>query len=101
MKLKRSPVLSFIFFQRPYDNRIFSKDWNAIQNPVIDYFTYYDVVKQIYGKIYFTDSTKVPVFETSSNAASAAFLHEQLLYYSWYLEWLLIMKLPFLVYANE
>jgi len=84
-----------------YDNRIFSKEMDAIENQLIEYFTIYDLVTRIYGKIHFTDSTKVPVFETSSNAASAAFLHEQLLYYSWYLEWLLIMKLPFLVYANE
>ena len=56
-----------------YDNRIFSKEMDAIENPVIDYFTIYDLVTRIYGKFHFTDSTKVPVFKTSFNAASAAF----------------------------
>ena len=85
----------------PYDNRIFSNDWDAIYNPVIDYFTTSNMVTQIYSQIHFADSTKVPIFETSSNAASAAFEPEQLLDYSCYLEWLLIMKLQFLVYAGE
>ena len=35
-----------------YDKRIFSKDWDAFENPVIDYFTRSDVATQIYGHIH-------------------------------------------------
>jgi hypothetical protein len=32
----------------PYDNRIFTSDWDAIENQVIDYFTTSEAVEQIY-----------------------------------------------------
>jgi len=32
----------------PYDNRIFTEDWDAIENQVIDYFTTSTAVDQIY-----------------------------------------------------
>ena len=57
----------------PYDNRIFGVDWDAVENPVTDYFTISGKVDEIYKLIHVDDSTKVPVFEMGSGAVGEAF----------------------------
>ena len=84
-----------------YDQRIFSEDWDLIEDPVVDYFTKSAAVNEIYDLIHVSDSTKRPVFEMGSSPVDLAFVNDNLLDYSWYLEELIRMKLPLLVYAGE
>jgi hypothetical protein len=72
----------------PYDNRIFGADWDPIENPVTDYFSKQDAttLSTIYTAINVEDSTKTPVFEMSSSAVGEAFVNDNLLDYSTYVE---------------
>jgi hypothetical protein len=85
----------------PYDSRIFGSDWDAVENPVTDYFTTSGKVEEIFKIIHVEDSTKRPVFEMSSGAVGLAFADDQLIDYSSYVEELIKRELPFLVYAGE
>lgn len=85
----------------PYDNRIFDYDWNPIENTVTDYFTVSARVQEIYQAIHIDKSTKVPVFEMDSEAVSKAFALDGMTDYSWYIEELIRMKQPMLLYAGE
>jgi hypothetical protein len=57
----------------PYDSRIFGYDWDAVENPVTNYFTISGKVDEIYKLIHVEDSTKRPVFEMSSGSVGEAF----------------------------
>jgi hypothetical protein len=70
----------------PYDERIFGKDWDAIEDPTTDYFTISGQVQEIFELIHVADSTKRPVFEMGSSSVGLAFADDQMLDYSWYLE---------------
>jgi hypothetical protein len=85
----------------PYDQRIFGYDWDPIEQPTIDYFTISAQVETIFETIHVADSTKRPVFEMGSSAVGLAFAGDQLIDYSSYLQSLIEMGSPFLVYAGE
>ena len=67
----------------PYDKRIFTQDWDAVEDPTTNYFTISGQVQAIYEAIHVADSTKTPVFEMGSSAVATAFAGDQLLDYSW------------------
>jgi len=85
----------------PYDSRIFGYDWDPIEQPTIDYFTISGQVQNIYELIHVADSTKVPVFEMGSAAVGEAFAGDQLIDYQSYIQELIKMESPFLIYAGE
>ena len=85
----------------PYDTRIFEYDWNPLEDAVIDYFTVSAKVEDIYEAIHIEESTKDPVFSMSSKAVGNAFTYDNMLDYSWYVEELIRMKQPILLYAGE
>lgn len=87
----------------PYDMRIFSEDWDLIEDPVVNYFTIQDdtTLATIFAGIHVTDSTKEPVFEMSSGSVGEAFVNDNLLDYSSYVEKLIAAGSPVLIYAGE
>ena len=85
----------------PYDNRIFGYDWDPTEDIVTDYFTTSDQVSTVYDNIHVSASTKSPVFEMGSSAVGDAFVMDNLLDYSQYVEKLIAEKLPVLIYAGE
>lgn len=87
----------------PYDNRIFGADWDIVENPVTDYFTTPNQanLNEIFTKIHVSDSTKDPVFEMSSGAVGEAFVMDNLIDYSNYVEKLIAAESPVLIYAGE
>lgn len=58
-------------------------------------------MQEIFTQIHVTDSTKSPVFEMGSAKVAIAFQGDQLLDYQWYLQQLIQMQSPFLIYAGE
>jgi len=85
----------------PYDTRIFDYDWNPREDMVIDYFTVSGQVQDIYKAIHIDKSTKVPVFSMNSSKVGNAFTYDNMIDYSWYVEELIRMKQPILLYAGE
>ena len=87
-----------------YDQRIFGVDWDPIEDPVTNYFTTQNdpaTLTDIFTKIGVSASTKVPVFEMSSSAVGTAFVMDNLLDYSSYVEKLIAAQSPVLIYAGE
>ena len=70
----------------PYDNRIFGYDWDPYEQIVTDYFQNSSFTTEIYANIHVSGSTKSPVFEMSSSAVGNAFVMDNLLDYSKYVE---------------
>jgi len=66
-----------------YDQRIFSVDWDPVENPVINYFSNQDAatLNQIYASIHVSDSTKIPVFQMSNGAVSEALMADHMIDY--------------------
>ena len=85
----------------PYDTRIFDYDWDPYEQIVTDYFTVSEDVSTIYTSIHVEASTKTPVFEMSSSAVGEAFVMDNLIDYSSYVEKLIAQQLPVLIYAGE
>lgn len=85
----------------PYDNRIFTYDWDPNEDKVINYFTISDRVQDIYAAIHVTESTKDPVFEMKNPLVKDALILDNLLDYSWYYEELIRKQHKVLVYAGE
>ena len=88
-----------------YDQRIFGVDWDPIEDPVSNYFSSTSQSAEDYStintNIHVADSTKIPIFEMSSSAVGAAFVNDNLLDYSNYIEKLIAAKSPVLIYAGE
>jgi len=55
----------------------------------------------IYKSIHVDASTKVPIFEMSSSAVGEAFVMDNLIDYSNYIEKLIAAESPVLIYAGE
>jgi len=55
---------------------------------------------EIYKAIHVDASTKTPVFEMGSSAVAEAFVMDNLLDYSNYIEMLIVAESPVLVYAG-
>ena len=72
----------------PYDQRIFSVDWDPIEDPVTNYFSIQPepTMSEIYNAIGVGNSSKTPVFEMGSSAVGEAFVMDNLLDYSNYVE---------------
>ena len=87
----------------PYDQRIFAEDWNLIEDPVVNYFSAQPepAMSNIYAAIHVEKSTKVPIFEMSSSAVGDAFVMDNLIDYSGYIEKLIDAQSPVLIYAGE
>ena len=88
-----------------YDQRIFGADWDPIEDPVSNYFSSdfqstadYSTINT---NIHVADSTKNPIFEMGSEAVGEAFVMDNLLDYSNYVEKLIAAKSPVLIYAGE
>lgn len=87
-----------------YDQRIFGVDWDPIEDPVTNYFTNQKVsgdLDTIMLRIHVYRSTKDPKFEMSSSAVGEAFVNDNLLDYSSYVEKLVGAGSPVLIYAGE
>ena len=88
-----------------YDQRIFGADWDPIEDPVTNYFSsdYQSAAdySTINTNIHVADSTKNPIFEMSSEAVGEAFVMDNLLDYSKYIEKLIERESPVLIYAGE
>ena len=88
-----------------YDQRIFGADWDPIEDPVSNYFSsdYQSATdySTINTNIHVADSTKNPIFEMGSEAVGEAFVMDNLLDYSNYVEKLIAAKSPVLIYAGE
>ena len=86
-----------------YDQRIFNDDWDKIEDPVCNFFspTYNPDTATIFDYINVSNSTKTPVFEMGSSAVGEAFIMDNLIDYSEYVEKLVAAKSPVLIYAGE
>lgn len=86
-----------------YDQRIFNDDWDKIEDPVCNFFspTWNPDTATIFDYINVSGSTKTPVFEMGSSAVGEAFVMDNLIDYSEYVEKLVAAKSPVMIYAGE
>ena len=82
----------------PYDNRIFAYDWDPMEDIVTQYF---QTQTAVYDIIHVTDCTNDPKFTMSSSAVGDAFVMDNLIDYSYYVEQLIAKGSPVLIYAGE
>lgn len=87
----------------PYDQRIFAEDWAVVENPTDTYFTVEGNphADKVFQQLHVDDSTKNPIFEMDSSRVGMAFVMDNLLDYSWYVQELIAMKSPVMIYAGE
>lgn len=66
-----------------YDQRIFSVDWDPVEQPTINYFSDQDAatLAQIYAQIHVSDSTKTPVFQMSNGKVGEALSGDKMIDY--------------------
>lgn len=86
-----------------YDQRIFGSDWDLLEDPVKTYFTTEGnpQAESLFQQLHVDDSTKSPIFEMSSSAVGDAFVMDNLIDYSWYVQQLIEMEHHVLIYAGE
>ena len=58
-------------------------------------------MSEVYANIHVSGSTKSPVFEMGSSAVGEAFVMDNLIDYSQYVEKLIAAESPVLIYAGE
>jgi hypothetical protein len=93
----------------PYDNRIFAPDWDVVEDPVVNFFSnknfqadnIYEAIHVKPGVGESAGSDKTPIFEMSSSAVGDAFVKDNLIDYSHYVELLIEAQSPVLIYAGE
>lgn len=83
--------------------RIFGYEWDAVEAPVINYFSDKNANNvTLYTAIHVENSTKEPVFEMGSNAVDEAMVFDNLLNYVEYYELLVNNhSSPILIYDGE
>ena len=84
-----------------YDSRIFSYDWDPIEDPVTQVLVNSSRVDELYKAIHIDNSFKDPKFEFSSANVSLGYRTNNMEDYSRFYNYLIDENYPFLVMAGE